>query len=448
MLFMNQKFYFGVATAATQNEGGYLEDNKSLSNWDVFSSNTNNIKDGSTCFVSCDQYHRYVEDIKLAKELGVNAYRFSINWSRITPDGYHVNTKGLQFYINFVDELLKNKIEPLVTLCHWDMPQILEEKGGWANREIIESFKIFTRAIVEALKDKVKFIMTFNEPQNIAFSGYNTGVFAPGKKLSKKEVLTVVHNILLAHGYAYRIIKEINTNIQVSFVNCGWIAFPDDEKNPLLVEACKNQFFEVEKERIGDGRSIYYDPLIFGNYPKDYYHEYKDFLPDILPGDLDIIHTGLDFQAVNLYMGYTLAFDKDSKLIRLEHNNNELFDNSSFCAKAIYYGLKFYYERYKLPILISEAGYTDPNEEILINGKVHDKHKQEELKLYMAYLKKAKKEGINVFGFILWTFIDNFEWSSGFIPKMGVVAMDKESNLKRIKKDSFETYQSIIKEGI
>ena len=447
---MKNNFYWGVATAATQNEGGYLEDGKGLSNWDVFSSNPNNIEDHNNCFVACDQFHRYKEDIKLAKELGVSCYRFSINWSRITPDGIHINPKGIEFYRDFVDELIKNDIEPMITLCHWDMPNDLEEKGGWANRELVlESFKIFTRAIVSALKGKVKYIMTFNEAPNIAYMGYKVGKFAPGKCLSDKEVLTVSHNILLAHGYAYRIIKEIDPSIKVSFVNCGWVAMPNDENNKELVKECEKQFFSVEPTRIGDGRTLFYDPIMFGDYPKDYYEVYKDFLPDIKDGDLEIIHTGMDYIAANIYMGYTIDFDKNGNVIRLPHNNNELHDNEMFCARALYYSLLFYYNRYKLPILISENGYNDPHDiDQIVNGEVHDIKRIEEMDLFMKYISKAMKENIPVIGYILWTFIDNFEWASGFIPKMGVVAMDHNNNLKRIKKESFMYYQNLIKKGL
>lgn len=443
ILFMD-KFYWGFAIAATQNEGAYLDDGKSLSNWDAFSSNPKNIEDKTNSFVACDFYHRYKEDVALLKECGVNSFRFSINWARVIPDGRNINDKGIKFYQNLVDELLRNNIEPIITLCHWDMPECLEKQGGWLNRSlIIDAFALFTKAIINALKGKVKYIITFNEPQNIAFSGYNEGHFAPGKHLSKKEVLTVSHNILLAHGTSYRIIKEIDPNIKVSFNNCGWVAIPSDESNKALVKACYNSFFSVEPERIGDGRTMYTDPIMFGDYPKDYYEVYKDFLPDILEGDMDLIHTGMDFASVNIYQGYFMK-EVNGNFVRCKENILEEYDNDLYTAKAMYYFLKFYYERYKLPILVSENG-ADSHDDVILDGKIHDVKRYKEIECFISYMKKAISEGVEVFGYLIWTFMDNFEWSSGYGPRMGLVAVDRNNNLNRIKKDSFYWYRDFIK---
>lgn len=427
-----KEMFFGAAIASFQNEGGMLEDGKSLSSWDKHTLDGTNVSTGEKGDKGVDFYHRYKEDIGYVKDLGMNMLRFSISWSRVLPDGFTLNQKGLDFYIKVVDELLAKGIEPMITLYHWDHPQFLEDIGGWLNHKTIESFKLLADIIGKTFKGKCKYYCTLNEPQNVSYEGYYAGVNAPGLKLSKKDTLQVVHNILLAHGYAYRELKKNDPNCKIGFANCGWVAIPNDPKNEE--EDAYNRFFECEPNRIGDGRTIYQDPIVFGDYPKDYYEMYKDFLPEIKPGDMDIIHTGLDYTFCNIYSGFYIR--KNEQGVREDYNDKPgvlaYTPGYRFIPEVMYYALKFFYRRYKLPIIITETGAND----FKATGIGNDDYRRIYVdSVFLNQIKKAKDEGIPVDGVLFWTLIDNFEWTHGYDSSYGFLSFDKEFN--RIKKKSY-----------
>lgn len=287
-----ENFTWGVATAAYQIEGGVSEDGRGLSIWDTFSHMSGKIKNGDTGDVAADHYHRWADDVALMAELGVNAYRFSIAWPRILPNGTGaVNQAGLDFYSRLIDELLKHNITPFVTLYHWDLPQALEDSGGWPDRRIVDAFTNYADIVTRNLGDRVKHWITLNEPNVFCFSGYFKGRHAPGRT-NLKDALQATHHALLAHGSTVGVIRANCLDAHVGITLSLGQAYPlsDSDADKLAAQRCDryhNRWFA--------------DPVFGQGYPKDMLDWYGDLAPQIQPGDLDIISTPMDFLGVNAY---------------------------------------------------------------------------------------------------------------------------------------------------
>lgn len=267
---MKKNFVWGVATAAYQIEGGYREDGKGDSIWDVFSHERGKTVRGDTGDIACDHYHRYKEDVALMKELGVGAYRFSVAWTRIFPEGKgKVNEKGLEFYENLVDELLKNGIEPYMTLYHWDLPQKLFERGGWLNPDIPQWFGEYARVIGERFKGKVKNFITINEPQCI-LGGMSNTEQAPGMRYTLKDRLTAAHNILKAHGMAVKALRESVPDAKIGYAPCGWVMCPKDD-SVEEIEKARKAYFSLWRNDPTASVVLFSDPVMLGDYPAEYY---------------------------------------------------------------------------------------------------------------------------------------------------------------------------------
>ena len=437
----NKKFYWGAATAATQIEGSYLKDGKSLSVWDVMSQDKNFIRNGHTVFDADDSYNRMDEDIELMKKLGINSYRFSISWPRIIENGDgKVNEKGLEHYSIFVDKLLKANIEPFVTLFHWDLPYELYKKGGWLNRNITKAFKKYVEAVAGKLADRVKYFITFNEPQCIIDG--RLGGTIPNAKYSTKDMNTMIHNLLLCHGEAVSVLRKYK-NVKIGYAPCGAARIPltNSKKD---IEAAKLSYFDISK---GDGYSvaIFSDPIILGDYPKKYYEiNDKDDLPEIRDGDLKLISQPIDYYFQNIYLGIYIKSDGKGGYEEVKPNQNMVYTTMDWpvTPEALYWGPKFLYERYKLPFIISENGCS-VTDILTKNKKIHDGARSEFIKQYTDQLLKAKKDGVDVRGYFCWSLLDNFEWYHGYTKRFGLVYVDFET-FKRYPKDSFETYRKII----
>ena len=285
-------FVWGAATAAYQVEGAAAEDGRSESIWDRFSATPGNVVNGDTGTVACDYYHRYGEDIRLMRELGLDAFRLSVAWPRIIPDGRgRVNPAGLDFYDRLVDELLANGIDPFVTLYHWDLPQALEDHGGWPDRDTVEAFTEYVEVVVCRLGDRVRHWITLNEPWVISWLGYGLGVHAPGRA-SEKEALAAAHHVLLAHGRAAEVLRRdapaANVGITIDLV--PMYPFTDSEA-------------DIEAAHHSDGyrNRWFLDPVLRGAYPQDMLERYADIVPTIVDGDMRSITAPLDFLGVNYY---------------------------------------------------------------------------------------------------------------------------------------------------
>ncbi len=441
----SKDFIFGAATAAYQIEGSIDADNKLESIWDRFTKNKKNVIDGSDGSFVCDSYKRYKEDVALLKELGVDVYRFSIAWTRVIDENNNPNLIGINYYVNLCKELIKNGIRPIVTLYHWDMPQFLMDKGGFTNDEIVSYFEKYTDIVTKALNGLVKDYITINEPQCIIFMGHDACLFAPGIKYSEKEILKAIHNLLKCHGIATKVIRKNVENSTVGFAPCSRPVIPS-VKDKELEEKCYERYFSLDKnDEYSNTVSIYSDPVFLGDYPKEYYVQFKDSLPNITKDDLELISQPVDYIYQNYYSGNYYSLDKNNNLVKDDfyfgHPEGNI-DWLQVVPETLYYGPKFLYRRYKKPIIISENGFCNVDF-VSLDGNVHDPQRIDYVKRYLMELEKISKE-VPIKGYFYWSLFDNFEWNSGLRKRFGLVYVDYR-NGTRIKKDSFYEYKKIIK---
>lgn len=428
-----RNFRWGVATAAFQIEGAWNEDGKGESIWDVFGHQPGNIKDGTNGDRTCDHYHLWKEDVRLMKNLGLRNYRFSVSWPRVLPNGKGpANEKGIDFYDRLVDELLEAGIEPFVTLYHWDLPQALQEIGGWNNRETCKYFADYSAMMVTRLGDRVKYWTTFNEPWVIARLGHRTAEFAPGLK-DEKLYYQVVHNLLLAHGMSRQAIKAVDPETQVGIV---LLLFPSD---PLSNSEEDKKF----SQDVWQGECAYYlDPLLKGTYPEDVWTQLGDLAPDVHAGDMALICQKLDYLGVNFYFRFLLSKEKG----RIDPvPDAELTDMGwEVRAQSLYDLLTRMNSSYRLPpIYITENGAAY-KEEISPDGKIRDEKRISYLHDHLDYLYQAIQDGVNVNGYFVWSLMDNFEWASGLQKRFGLVHVNYES-LERTPKESAYWYSRVIR---
>lgn len=433
-------FQWGLATSAGQIEGAAREDGRGDSIWDTFSRIPGKILDGSTPDVSCDFYHHYKGDIKLAKEIGVNSFRFSFSWSRIFPDGTgNINYKGLDFYDRMIDELLKNGIMPNATLYHWDLPQSLEDRGGWLNRNCSDWFAEYSETIFRRYADRVPLFSTLNEPIAI-YVGYGCGAFAPGKN-SDRFGKQACHNALLAHGKAVERFRSLSLQkSKIGIVIDIWHRHPARDDNPDDVAL-------AEKENEESYR-FFLNPIFNGGYTDYILKKMSDdgTLPEIEPEDFKSIGQKLDFFGLNCYNRVVVS--KDSEAIKkkiINAGGNFADTGEEFYPKSVYDALRILKNDYKvdIPIIITENGCRDDGEKS-VNGEICDEFRIRYVKGFLKWIHKAIEEGIDVRGYYLWTLIDNFEWTAGYKFRFGIVSNDRITQKRTLKKSAFE-YSDIIK---
>lgn len=444
---MNKEFIWGVATAAYQIEGAYNEDGKGESIWDAFSHTPGKIAHGETGDIACDHYHRYKDDVRLMAELGVKSYRFSVAWTRILPEGIgKINEKGVAFYDDLINELLRYGIEPCLTLYHWDFPQKLFEKGYWLNDESPEWFAEYAKIIGERFGGKVKYFITINEPQCI-MGGLNGSGHAPSLKLSLKDRFHAAHNILKAHGAAVRALRKTAPHAKIGYAPCAWVIVPKDDSEKEI-EIARKGYFNVWEHDPFAGPTFFTDPIILGDYPKELYEKFGNILPKITKEDLKLISEPIDFLGQNIYSG-AYAAEKENGEIEWQNIEKQGAPRNSLgwniVPQSLYWGAKFLYERYKKPLIITENGY--PNADVIcLDGKIHDAERIDYVERHLLNLKRAISEGVPVLGYYYWSFMDNMEWDGGYDPRFGLVFVDYKT-LKRIPKDSFYWYKNLIQNG-
>lgn len=447
MAFMKD-FAWGTATAAYQIEGAHNQDGKGLSIWDVYTHEPGIVTDGYPGDIACDHYHRFREDVALMKQLGHRAYRFSICWSRLFPEGIGtINEKGAQFYSDLIDCLLENGIEPHVTLFHWDYPYALHRKGGWLNDDSVQWFADYAAKVVELYSDRVKYFITMNEPQCFVGHGYGNGTKAPGLKVGYKDLFQIAHNVLKAHGAAVKAMRAAAKRpIQIGYApTCG--AFMPATDAPADIEAARKRYFSCPplSKNVMWNVAWWSDPVLLGRYPEDGLALYKDFLPEITQEDMELICQPLDFYGQNIYNGREVAADPDGNPILV--NRKEGFPLTAnkwpVTPEALYWGPRFLYERYGLPISITENGVADIDM-VSPDGCVHDPNRIEFLRQYLRALEQATEDGVPVIGYFLWTFMDNYEWALGYTTRHGIVYVDYQTQ-QRIPKDSAYWYKEWIK---
>jgi beta-glucosidase len=442
-------FMWGTASASYQVEGAYNEDGKGLNVWDYYCQKNAPVAHHENGNIACDHYHRFKEDVANMKKLGIKCYRFSISWARVIPNGIgEVNPKGIEFYNNLIDELIANGIEPLVTMFHWDYPIALHQMGGWLNPKSPEWFEEYAKVLVDNFSDRVKYWITLNEPQVFVGNGYTFGNFAPFQKCATKDVCTITHNVLLSHGRAVKVLREYaKQDVKVGFSPIGPVLNPKNatEKN---IEVARQKTFEINEKKYIFSISWWSDPVYLGKYPDKAFEIFGDDMPTIKEGDMELISQPLDFYGVNIYQA--------SGFVDEDGNVQEYFTDSPAYTTGqpltqmgwpinddcLYWSCRFLYDRYKLPILITENGMAC-NDRIFLDGKVHDPSRIDFLTRYLRGLKKASDDGIDILGYMYWSIMDNFEWAEGFDKRFGLIYVDYQTQERTIK-DSGYWYKEVI----
>lgn len=440
-----EDFVWGAAAASYQVEGAAYEDGKGLSVWDMFCRKPGAVWRGQTGDVACDHYHRYKEDVGLMKEIGLQAYRFSVSWPRVMPEGTGaVNEKGLGFYDRLVDELLAAGIEPWCTLFHWDYPYELYCRGGWLNRDSADWFADYTRVIVDRLSDRVRNWMTQNEPQCFVMLGYQAGEHAPGLKLDRPDLARMVHHSHLAHGKAVQVIRaNAKTRSNIGYVTVARVRCPVTE-SPEDIEAARRSMFAVNDVNDSWANPLWLDPVYLGHYPEDGTAIVGDGSPGIRPGDLEIISQPLDFLAMNAYHGEWVSAEHEG-LVPFEVGSPLTAYKWDVTPKCLYWGARFYAERYgkHLPVYVTENGLSN-QDWISVDGEVHDPQRIDYLTRHLREFGRAGQDGVKIGGYFQWSIMDNFEWAMGYRERFGLVYVDYPTQ-RRILKDSAKWYREVIR---
>jgi beta-glucosidase len=444
-------FLWGVATASYQIEGAYNEDGRGESVWDRFSHTPGAVLNGDTGDIACDHYHLWQDDIKLMKDLGINAYRLSIAWPRILPEGRgQVNQAGLDFYNHLVDGLLGAEIIPFITLFHWDLPQALQEIGGWANREVVDDFVAYTNIVTKSLGDRVNHWITHNEPSVYAFVGNLAGDHAPGIK-DMPTALLVAHHLLLSHGRAVSVIRHNVPSAQVGIT-----------LNLNFSEPASPSTMDYNAYRHGHGmwNRWFTDPIYGRHYPADIVDDFirEEIVPPtgldfVQPGDMKEIAAKTDFLGVNYY---TRQIFRDTSVPESENLPQQVFPPShnddhyqEFPGWEIYpEGLRrvlnWLYFNYQMPALyITENGasFSDGPDD---SGRIADQRRIDFLHGHFVASAKAIEAGVPLKGYFVWSLLDNFEWGFGYSQRFGLVWVDFNTQ-ERIIKDSARWYQQVIR---
>lgn len=441
-----ENFVWGVAAASYQIEGAAALDGKGPSTWDAFCHKPGAIWRAQNAEVACDHYHRYQEDVNLMAELGLEAYRLSVSWPRVLPEGTGaVNAAGLAFYDRLVDALLEKNIQPWITLFHWDYPQALFHRGGWLNRDSANWFADYARVLTDKLSDRVSNWITHNEFQCFTGLGHLDGVNAPGLKLDFPELLLVIHNALRAHGLAVQAIRQnCKKPANIGAAPAGVIGVPASDR-PEDIQAARKFTNSVSCEHYWNN-ALYSDPMILGHYPEDALALFGHKMPKTAASDMKTICQPLDFYGINIYHGEIVEGDgaggfKHSP-VPVGVPMTTMMD-WRVVPSALYWGPKFFYERYKLPIVVTENGMANCDW-VHLDGKVHDPQRSDFLARYLSEYRRAGRDGVDIRGYFLWTFMDNFEWSFGYRQRFGLVHVDFNTG-RRTPKDSAFWYRDTIR---
>ena len=442
----SENFVWGAATSAYQIEGAVKEDGKGEHIWDVYVKEPGHIYGGHNGNSACDHYHRFREDVSIMKEIGIMAYRFSIDWSRVLPEGFgSVNESGIAFYDSLINELLKNGIEPYITLHHWELPYEIYKRGGWMNPQIVEWFGEYARLIAGRFSDRVTHFFTLNEPQCFVGLGYLTGDHAPGIKAPLRDTFEMAHNALKAHGRAVQMLRQYGKQkLTVGYAPTCGMCYPETE-NAEDIEAARQALFAMNQDDQNWTWNVSWwsDPVLLGNYPEEGLKRYEPYLPRITDEDMKLIAEPIDVYGQNIYNGRCIRMGRDG--MPEEVKRCEGFPKTAVSwpvtPEALYWGPRFLYERYRKPIYITENGMSC-HDVVSIDGKVHDPNRTDFLARYLKELKRAAGE-IDLRGYFHWSLMDNFEWEKGYSERFGLVYVDYQTQ-KRMKKDSAYWYQDVI----
>ena len=435
-------FLWGTATAAYQVEGAVKEDGRTPSIWDTFSHTPGKTVNGATGDVADDHYHRYKEDVQVMKALGVRAYRFSISWPRVFPQGTGApNPKGLDFYNRLVDELLANGIQPFATLYHWDLPQVLQDRGGgWESRDTSQAFADYAGYVARRLTDRVKHIFTINEFGAFVELGYRVGIHAPGLKLPPGRFNQTRHHAVLGHGLAVQAIRaQGRPDTKVGLAENITICVPVIE-TPEHVDASVRAMREVN--------AAYTTVIYEGRYTDAYLSGAGADAPRFTAEDLKIIASPLDFLGINIYTGmYVRADASPAGYAAVPHPASFPHMASPWlfvCPESLYWGARHAARIWKVPhIYITENGCSS-SDVPASDGKVYDTDRLMYLRNYLTHLQRATSEGLPVRGYFLWSLMDNFEWADGYTNRFGLHHVDFTTQ-KRTPKLTADWYRAVVK---
>ncbi len=431
-----ERFAWGVSTSAYQIEGAAREDGRGESIWDRFCAVPGAVWNGHDGSLACDFYHRYPADIGLMRELGIDVFRFSIAWPRVVPEGRgRVNEAGLDFYDRLVDELLASGIAPFPTLFHWDLPQVLQDRGGWLVRETAEAFAEYAEAVVGRIGDRVGLWLTHNEPWVAAWLGHGWGQHAPGLA-STRDALAAGHHLLLSHALALDVLRRDASGAEVG------IALNFEPIYPAS-ESAADQAAAVHAD--GFLNRWFLDPLLRGAYPKDMIESFGAARPPVENGDLARISAPIDFLGVNNYTRQIVRANPNGgapvKVYADGAQHTEMrWEVSPDGLHDLLLRLRDDYAPAAIYVTESGAAFGDVREH---DGSVHDPERQEYLASYVDAVGRAIEEGVPVKGYLVWSLLDNFEWAEGYSKRFGLVYVDYPT-LERVPKASFNWYRDFI----
>lgn len=432
-------FLWGAATSSYQIEGA--RDRRGESIWDRFSHTPGKIEDGSTGDKACDHCNSWPEDVSLMHSMGINAYRFSVSWPRVLPEGKGiVSQAGLEFYDQLVDALLEKGIVPFLTLYHWDLPQSLQEEGGWCSRSTASGFVEYARVMTKTLGDRVKNWMTLNEPFVSANHGYLTGEHAPGHK-DMNQMLAAAHHLLLAHGLAVDVIRE-----EVTDANVGLAKVSGEHMAASTSLADRAAAFRSD----GIVNRWYLDPIAGRGYPTDLVAFYDHPMDFVLQGDMGVIAAPIDFLGINYYTRTVVRADEipesDNLPVEISVGDEKTEMDWEVYPEGLYDALGRLHFDYRFPALYVTENGAAFADHVGPDGEVHDPKRIAYLKSHIQASAKAIQAGIPLKGYFAWSFMDNFEWACGYSKRFGLVYVDFE-NQRRIPKDSAKWYRNVIESG-
>lgn len=441
--YFPEDFIWGAATSAYQIEGGAHEGGRGNSIWDEFCCQPGRVFGGHSGDVACDHYHRFDEDFTIMESLGIRNYRFSFSWPRLLPGGVGaVNAGGVEFYDRLIDCMLSHGITPYATLFHWDYPYELFRRGGWLHDDSPDWFSEYAETVAGRFGDRIKTFFTLNEPQCFIGISYRDTFHAPGIKFPERDCLTMAHNVMLAHGKSVQALKASAPGALIGYAPTGRYYHPASE-SLQDIEAARAATFDVKIDDWAFSAAWWSDPVILGEYPGEALKQLEPLMPKIKSGDMELICQPIDVYGQNIYHSAPVkAIEGGYEVVPYEPGYPKTGFSWPVTPECLYWAPKYLFERYKLPVIITENGVS-ATDTVSLDGKVHDSTRIDYIQKHLLSVSRAIRDGADIKGYFHWSMIDNFEWNSGYNERFGLVYVDFKTQ-KRIPKDSALYYGKII----